>query len=145
MLYSAINLGVLPAWILLFAAPRAGITVKLVHSGIYPVVYGSLYVFFMARAMFFGFAAADGGLETAAGVSAFFSHPNGVIVGWLHYLVFDLFIGAWIGRDAMRRGISHFWVLPCQIFTFVLGPVGLLAYFILRKVKAGVGFEVSEV
>lgn len=131
--YMLINLGVLPAWLLLFFAPRSSLTEKLVHSGMYPLVYGGLYAFFLIRAMYFGVGAEDGGMTTAAGVSAFFSHSNGVLVGWLHYLVFDLFVGAWIARDGARKNIAHWKLLPCMFFALMLGPVGLLLYMVLRK------------
>ena len=131
--YSVINLGVLPAWLLLFFVPGSGWTRKLVHSGLYLAVYGGLYVVLMARAMFFGVGAEDGGMTDAAGVSAFFSHPNGVLIGWLHYLVFDLFVGSWIGRDGARRGIAHWKLVPCLFFTLMFGPIGLLLYIMLRR------------
>jgi hypothetical protein len=47
-------------------------------------------------------------------------------------LCFDLFIGSWEVRDAQRLGIHHLLVIPCLVFTFMLGPVGLLAYLLLR-------------
>ena len=61
-----------------------------------------------------------------------FSVPQAVLAGWIHYLVFDLFVGAWEVRDAKRLGISHWFILPCLFFTLMLGPIGLLLYFILR-------------
>ena len=65
-------------------------------------------------------------------MTAFFSVPETVLVGWVHYLAFDLFVGAWEVRDAQRRSISHLYVVPCLLFTLMLGPVGLLAYLTLR-------------
>jgi hypothetical protein len=55
-----------------------------------------------------------------------------MLAGWVHYLAFDLFIGAWQVRDAQRRGIKHLWVVPCLLTTLVFGPAGLLLYFIMR-------------
>jgi hypothetical protein len=46
--------------------------------------------------------------------------------------VFDLFVGAWIGRDAIRHQIPHLIVIPCLIGAFMFGPVGLLLYVLLR-------------
>ncbi len=50
-------------------------------------------------------------------------------------LVFDLFVGAWEVRDAQRRGIAHGFVVPCLVFTLMLGPIGLFLYLVLRYVK----------
>lgn len=73
---------------------------------------------------------------TLAGVTALFSLPGNVMMGWTHYLAFDLFIGSWEVEDAGKRGLPHWLVLPCLFFTLMLGPVGLGLYFILRFTKA---------
>jgi len=66
------------------------------------------------------------------GVMLFFTVPGAALAGWIHYLVFDLFVGAWQVRDARRRGIPHLAVLPCLLLTLALGPIGLLLYLGLR-------------
>jgi hypothetical protein len=71
---------------------------------------------------------------TLAGITAMFSIPANVMLGWTHYLVFDLFIGSWEAEDAPQSGVPHWILIPCLFFTFLLGPVGLLLYFIARTV-----------
>ena len=73
-----------------------------------------------------------GDFFTLAGVSALFAAPGNVMLGWTHYLAFDLFIGSWEVEDSRERGISHWLVIPCLGLTFMFGPIGLLAYFIIR-------------
>jgi hypothetical protein len=53
----------------------------------------------------------------------------------VHYLAFDLFIGAWEVRDSQRMKIPHLLVVPCLLLTFVFGPVGLLMYLTLRGIR----------
>jgi hypothetical protein len=65
-------------------------------------------------------------------VEYFFHTPGAVLAAWIHYLAFDLFVGAWMVQDARRRRILHLAVIPCLMLTFVLGPAGLLIYFLLR-------------
>ena len=65
-------------------------------------------------------------------VFAIFQNPGMVLAGWIHYLAFDLFIGSWEVRDARRIGIHHVLVIPCLVGTFLVGPVGLLLYLLLR-------------
>ncbi|WP_262694287.1 ABA4-like family protein [Kordiimonas aquimaris] len=144
-LYSLINLAVVPAWLLLIILPKSEITRKLVHSGVYPVVYGLFYFVLIVRSMFFGVAAEGASMSTLDGVMTMFTHPNSMVVGWAHYLVFDLFVGAWISRDAIRRGMNHLMVIPCLFFTFMFGPIGLLMYVILRKVTSKGGLVLDEV
>jgi hypothetical protein len=59
-----------------------------------------------------------------------------LLAGWVHYMAFDLFIGAWETRDARRAGVPHLMVVPCLILTFMLGPIGLLVYLALRAWRA---------
>ena len=70
--------------------------------------------------------------EAAHDVAHLFQTPHLLLAGWIHYLAFDLFIGAWEVRDARRLGITHILVIPCLALTFLFGPAGLLLYFVLR-------------
>lgn len=74
----------------------------------------------------------QGGFSSLEGVRALFANDAALAAGWLHYLAFDLFIGAWISRDAAGRGMSPLIVLPCLPLTFLLGPAGLLLYLAAR-------------
>lgn len=140
--YNLINAMVVPAWALLLILPRSPITRALVHSMLWPVLMGSLYAVLLIGSMFFGLSHPDAGFSFT-GVQALFDHPNGLLVGWTHYLVFDLFVGAWIARDAQRREISHIVTVPCLLGAFIFGPVGLLLYAVIR-VFSGKGFSLYE-
>ncbi len=143
-LYTAINMGVMPAWALLALAPRWGVTRRVVHSFLYPIVYGLIYSAFLITAIFFTQGADGAGMSSLSGVMALFSRPIGVLTGWTHYLVFDLFVGAWIGRDAAARRIPHLLVIPCLFFTLMFGPFGLLLYFLIRLVLRRGGLTLDE-
>ena len=141
--YLIINFLVLPAWALLVFAPRARITKTLVHSALWPLVIGLIYIGFLSAALFFGQSAPDVGFSSLSAVMALFDHPNGALTGWTHYLAFDLFVGAWIGRDAQRQGLPHWQIVPCLIGAWIFGPVGLVLYLLLR-LAAGKGFSLAE-
>lgn len=133
LLLNLINFSVLPAWALLIFAPRWRGTDRIVHSGLYPVVLGLAYLIFMACALLYGTNDAPVDFTTIEGIAAIFTHPFGILTAWVHYLVFDLFVGMWEARDARRRGMNHLALIPCLLLTFMAGPVGLLLYFILRR------------
>jgi len=131
-LFAICNFGILPAWLLLAVAPSWRGTQWIVHAAVLPVLLALVYGF----ALFSAPAAPDGaGFGSLAGVMLLFTVPEAVLAGWVHYLVFDLFVGAWEVRDARRRGIPHLWVLPCLVLTLMLGPLGLLLYLVLRWVR----------
>jgi len=133
-LFRLCNLAVLPAWLLLAVAPRSRWTTWIVHSMLVPCVLGTVYV----ATFVLGPAAPDGGsFATLAGVMTLFTSPHVALAGWVHYLVFDLFVGAWEVRDAERLGIPHLVVVPCLAFTFLLGPSGLLAWAAVRWAMRG--------
>jgi len=123
------NYGVLPAWLLLAVAPGWVGTQRVVHAIWIPSLLGLVYltIFLTSPGLPEG-----GGFGSLAGVMILFTSPHGVLAGWVHYLVFDLFVGAWEVRDARRRGVPQLPLLPCLVFTLLLGPIGLLLYLALR-------------
>lgn len=144
ILFLAINAAVVPAWLLLICAPRWRGTQIVAHSVFFPLLLGAGYLAFLTAAIGFGQAAPDAGMTSLAGVTALFSHPVGVLTGWTHYLVFDLFVGAWIGRDALRRKVPHWLVAPSLVLTLMFGPLGLLVYLVGRFVIGQRTISISE-
>ncbi len=128
LIFSIASNAVLPAWILLAVAPGWKGTQWIVHSAAFSLAIAALYAVVLVPAM----SGAEGNMLTLAGVQQLFSNPLAALAGWLHYLAFDLFIGAWEVRNARRLAIPHWQVLPCLFFTLMLGPVGLFAYFVVR-------------
>jgi len=127
-LFPLFNLGVLPAWALLLLAPRWRWTQRLVHGAVMPVALATAYLVLLLSAEL-PEGAGGGSLDE---VLRLFASPQLALVCWIHYLVFDLFVGAWIARDAARRGIPHLALVPCLLLTLLIGPAGLLLYLVLR-------------
>ncbi|MDG2308883.1 MAG: ABA4-like family protein [Candidatus Binatia bacterium] len=133
-LFTICNNGVLPAWLLLVFAPGWEWTQRIVHGIWIPLLLGGVYT----GIALMGPGAPEGsGFGSLPEVMRLFTSPEGALAGWVHYLVFDLFVGAWEVRDARRREISHLWVAPCLVLTLMLGPAGLVAYLLLRFVRTG--------
>jgi len=128
-LFMICTYAVMPAWLLLFVLPHHRVTQLLVHAIWVPLLLGPFYIW----ALFFGQSAPEGaGFGSLQGVMLLFQSPTAVLGGWIHYLIFDLFIGAWIVRDARRRGINHWLTTPILFATLMVGPVGLMLYLLLR-------------
>ena len=120
-------------WLGLALAPRLEFTRDTMPSLIIPIILGVTYAYLMFS--FSGSASDDGGFGSLAEVKALFGVDALLLAGWIHYLAFDLFIGAWIVRDAQEEWVSHWLVLPCLFFTLMAGPFGLLLYLALRTVR----------
>ena len=71
-----------------------------------------------------------------AGLRNLFMSDAGVVIGWTHYLAFDLFVGQWIAKDADNKGFSRLAQLPFLLLTLLMGPVGLLAWLVARERRA---------
>jgi hypothetical protein len=130
-IFSACGTLAMAGWLLLMLAPRWRHTQTVAAVGI-PLAIAIVYLVLIARHM----PGAEGGFGSLAEVAALFSQTGLLLAGWVHYLAFDLFIGGWEVRDARRHGVPHLLVIPCLVMTFLLGPIGLLAYIILRGAKA---------
>jgi chromate transport protein ChrA len=73
-----------------------------------------------------------GGFGSLSQLHDLFQNPWLLLAGWVHYLAFDLLVGAWECTDAQKRQISHFLVIPCLLLTSLFGPIGFLLYLCLR-------------
>lgn len=132
LIFLICNNSVIPFWALLVLAPRSVWTRRLVHSGLFAALLVPVYALLL-----FGDRPGPQGASffTLAGVSRIFTTPKTIIACWVHYLVFDLFVGAWLARDAARRGLAHLWTVPFLIVTLLFGPIGLGSYLLLRALK----------
>lgn len=132
--FVAANTGFILLWLLLIALPHAGITHRLVQSPVLPLAMAACYLAYALPGFILGSPGEGGGFGSLEAVMIAFTSKQAVMAGWIHYLVFDLFIGAWQVRDARRRAITHWKIIPCLILTLMLGPVGLGLYLLLRAV-----------
>jgi hypothetical protein len=127
-LFSLCSTLALAGWICLVFLPRWRPSATLVAPVLIPSLIAILYLWLVATSL----PGAEGGFGTLAEVKLLFANERALLAGWIHYLAFDLFIGAWEVRDARRRGIHHLALVPCLLLTFLFGPVGLLLYLAMR-------------
>jgi hypothetical protein len=125
--FSACNLTAMAGWLTLLAVPRSRRAMTIAGTMI-PLLLSAVYLTLFALHA----RGSQGGFSSLAGVAQLFDNHWLLLAGWVHYLAFDLFIGAWETRDAMARGLSRLWLAPCLVLTFMLGPIGLLCYHAVR-------------
>jgi hypothetical protein len=135
--FSACNMLALAGWILLLAAPRRDQAMKIAGTAI-PLTLAAIYLALFALHA----RGSRGGFSSLAAVAQLFDNHWLLLAGWVHYLAFDLFIGAWETRDAMARRIPRLLLAPCLLLTFMLGPIGLLCYHAVRA-RANEPLDVS--
>lgn len=117
----------LPCWLLLLVAPRWRVS-QLLATFVAPLLIAALYLLLLVSHK----VPTGSGFGSLSQVSVLFQSPFALLAGWIHYIAFDLFTGAWQARDAKRVGISQWLVAPCLLLTLFFGPVGLALYLLLK-------------
>ena len=131
-LFSAANALAMAGWAALLIWPRQHIVHWWLCGITLPGLLAAAYLGLVVTAL----PGASGGFSSLSGVAALFSSPWLLLAGWLHYLAFDLFIGAWMCRRLTAEGLPRWYLLPSLPLTFLLGPVGLLTFLALRGARA---------
>lgn len=111
-------------WAALLFAPFAPRVVDLIARLIIPMLMALAY----SALILAYWSGATGGYGSLPEVMALFTDPHIALAGWVHYLAFDLFVGAWAVRTARAAGISHLLVLPHLGLIFLFGPAGFLTF-----------------
>ncbi len=132
--FSLSGLLVMPFWFLMIALPLWGVTRRVIASPWIAAAPAALYAALVLPRFTEVFAAVSS--PSLAGVASLLGSEFGAVVGWVHFLAFDLFVRRWVYLDSRERGINPFLMAPVLFFTFMLGPVGFLAYLIVRAVAS---------
>jgi hypothetical protein len=134
-MFKGAHVVVLVGWIALMFAPlrRSGMIglarlTSALLAGLYTVT-------FLARAPEASALATN---YTLDGIGTFFADPAVRLLGWVHYLTFDLWVGTWEAEEAHRIGLPHPILLLSLVLTFLLGPVGLLTFLLAKALHRGV-------
>ena len=114
-------------WVGLIFGGRVRVIMRTV-AFVIPTTISLAYAF----AIFAHWHERTGGFGSLNQLHDLFQNPWLLLAGWVHYLAFDLLVGAWECNDAQKRQISHLFVIPCLLLTFLFGPVGFLLYLCLR-------------
>lgn len=131
-IFSICNTIALVGWlVLLIISPFWFNTDKLL-IGIVITLFVILYTWLLAS----NFKMSDmEKFSTLDGVMELFTNRVAVTTAWIHFLAFDLMAGIWIKKNAQKHNINHWILIPCLFFTFMIGPVGLLLYLLIRLIK----------
>ena len=131
VLYSIVNTIALVAWIALSIAPYNARIQQGALGGVVVMLAALYAVLFIGS--FNGAMMKE--LATLDGLMGLFSNKQAVVLGWTHYLAFDLVAGIYIVRNAQTHEVSSRAIIPFLWLTFMAGPLGWLTYVIFRVLK----------
>ena len=134
MIFMWVNLGVLPFWFVLIFFPQSQIC-RVFTTSIFPIFILSLaysyllYLFFNEDYDFIRNFELYRGLDA---VSNLFTDKAFIILFWLHFLAINLFCGGWIVKDSQMFGINKFLMFLPLVITYLIGPIGIFIYWLIR-------------
>jgi hypothetical protein len=126
LVFSVVNNAVLGPWFLLLFFPKNTLTRRWVRSGFFSLVLSVVYLICFVTAQLQQHEP-KGGFGSLAEVMILFKNEWGVLTGWVHYLAFDLLVGAAVLLRLEKAGKGSLaYRAPVLFFTLMLGPVGYL-------------------
>ena len=133
-LYMWINLGVLPFWFILILFPQSHLS-RIFVTSIFPFfVLSGVYIFILYKSYLIGYDF-DGNFTLYLGLnelSRLFEDHLYIMIFWTHFIAINLFIGGWIVKDSQKFSINKVLMAMPLIVTYLIGPIGLLLYWIIR-------------
>tara|TARA_B100001057_G_scaffold182336_1_gene183061 strand:- start:831 stop:1304 length:474 start_codon:yes stop_codon:yes gene_type:complete len=133
-MYYWINLGVLPFWFLLIVFPKSHLCKFLVTS-IFPIFILSLAYLLMILKAYdnsYDFVQNFNLYLGITELSELFKDDSYLIIFWIHFIAINLFVGGWIVKNSEKYGINKIILTIPLILTYLIGPIGLFTYWIIK-------------
>ena len=134
MLYFWVNLGVLPFWLILIFFPQSQIC-KIFVTSVFPIFLLSGAYIFMLYKSYLGSYDFIINFNLYLGISEIqdlFSNQIFLIMFWIHFISINLFTGGWIVKDSQKFSINKLLIILPLIITYLIGPIGLFVYWLVR-------------
>ena len=133
-LYMWINLGVLPFWFILIMFPQSHLS-RIFVTSIFPFfILSGVYIFILYKSYLIGYDF-DGNFSLYLGLnelSRLFEDHLYIMIFWTHFIAINLFIGGWIVKESQKFSINKVLMAVPLIVTYLIGPIGLFLYWIIR-------------
>ena len=133
-LYMWINIGVLPFWFILIIFPQSHLS-RIFVTSIFPFfILSGVYIFILYKSYLIGYDF-DGNFSLYLGLnelSRLFEDHLYIMFFWTHFIAINLFIGGWIVKDSQKFSINKVLLAIPLIVTYLIGPIGLFLYWIIR-------------
>ena len=134
MLYFWVNLGVLPFWFLIIFFPQSQLC-KYLATSIFPIFLLSAAYSFVIYKSYLNSYEFLGNFNLYLGmdfVAKLFGNKLYLLLFWIHFISINLFVGGWILKDSQKFFVNKFLIALPLIITYLIGPIGLFVYWIIR-------------
>jgi len=134
ILYFWVNFGVLPFWLVLIFFPQSNLNRYFVTS-IFPIfLLSGAYIFLLYKSYLnsYDFSANFELYLNFSNLSTLFSNDLFLMMFWIHFISINLFVGGWIVKDSQKFSINKILVGIPLIITYLIGPLGIFFYWLIR-------------
>ena len=133
-LYMWINLGVLPFWFILIVFPQSHLS-RIFVTSIFPFfILSGVYIFILYKSYLnsYDFMNNFSLYLSINHLSDLFGDKNYLMMFWIHFISINLFTGGWIVNDSQKFQISKILLIIPLLTTYLIGPLGLILYWLIR-------------
>ena len=134
MLYYWVNLGVLPFWLILIFFPQSSLSRYFITS-IFPIfILSGAYIFILYKSYLNSYNFINNfnlylGIDN---LSDLFADKSYLMIFWIHFISINLFTAGWIVKDSQKLFINKIFLIIPLITTYLIGPIGLFFYWLVR-------------
>lgn len=128
------SLYILPFWVMMWFAPYHERTAALMkNEWIYLAPLAVAYTIAVLPNLVDIFILLGSDMPTPAIVIDMFAEEEVILVGWLHYLAFDLFVGRWTWQRLVATEQPLYVSFPVLLFSMMVAPLGALLGLIVTR------------
>tara|TARA_B100000902_G_scaffold284258_1_gene270246 strand:- start:196 stop:669 length:474 start_codon:yes stop_codon:yes gene_type:complete len=133
-LYMWVNIGVLPFWFILIFFPQSHLS-RIFVASIFPMlILSGAYIFVLYKSYLIGYDFI-GNFSLYLGLdelSRLFEDHLYLMLFWIHFIAINLFTGGWIVKDSQKFNINKIIISIPLIIIYLIGPIGLIVYWVIR-------------
>jgi len=128
------SLYILPFWLMMWFAPAHERTAALLRNEwVYLAPLAAAYTLAVLPNLLDILVLLGSDMPTPEIVVSLFDDREVILIGWLHYLAFDLFVGRWTWQRLMATNQPMYVSFPVLLFSMMVAPLGALLGLVVTK------------
>ena len=128
------SLYILPFWLMMWFAPTHERTAAMLRSEwVYLAPLAAAYTIAVIPNLLDIFIQLGSDMPTPDIVVGLFSEREVILIGWLHYLAFDLFVGRWTWQRLVATEKPIYISMPVLVLSMMVAPLGALLGLLVTR------------
>lgn len=122
---------ILPIWVVLIFFPKNKTAAWFTDNYLFQMILALIYIFLLLDT----WGSGEGGMNSLSAIRKGFEQDAILLLGWIHYLIFDSIIGTYMLRHSIKLNIPHLHMVLPLLLTLLFGPIGWLFFVVYCRVK----------